>query len=255
MPLAFNVSKLFAEPAALHQRVQNLCIALAKFRLLETHVAPQAAEDLQIRQRLSQRLHDLDLGGQSQIEIRSDEIVELQETRRRQHVVGQRGRVGREKIERDRQQIVPLQRARANAPDCGQERQRIHVPHEQRTRALRISRTSVKSMWLEARSAQRPYAQHRRLRRLEPRSASCLPRASKYALGSSMPRWRKLPFKIQETRARLAKIAGQRGQERAGAHDVAAGRLALQALTQPQQRRAPRIQVRDLLDQSGRERR
>ena len=57
-----------------------------------------------------------------------------------------------------------------------------------------------------------------------------------------------ISVQIQKSCARFAQIAGHRRQQRARAHDVAAGRLALQALAEPQQRRAPRIQMRDLFD-------
>ncbi len=71
-------------------------------------------------------------------------------------------------------------------------------------------------------------------------------------IGFIHPALSEVAVQIQETCARLAKISGQRGQERAGAHDVAARRLALQALTQPKKRWAPRIQLRHLLDQTDR---
>ena len=58
---------------------------------------------------------------------------------------------------------------------------------------------------------------------------------------------------VQKARPRLAEIAGQRGQHRAGAHHVPAGDLALQALTQPEKRRAGRIEVRGFLDQANRD--
>ena len=57
-----------------------------------------------------------------------------------------------------------------------------------------------------------------------------------------------ISVQVQQSCARFAEIAGHRGQQRARAHDVAAGRLALQTLAEPQQRGPPRIQMRDLFD-------
>ncbi len=57
---------------------------------------------------------------------------------------------------------------------------------------------------------------------------------------------------VKEPRARLAHIAGEGDQRRQGAEDVAALRLALHALSEPEQRRTGRIGGGRRLDQIGR---
>ena len=61
------------------------------------------------------------------------------------------------------------------------------------------------------------------------------------------------PVQVEKARARLAEVARDGRQERARANDVAAGSLALEALSEPQQRRALAIELRGLLDQVGRD--
>ena len=76
--------------------------ALVQLRLGVAHRAGQAAEDLLVGQRLAQRLGRLDLGREQQLEIGHEQVVELQEARRRQHDVGEVGRIGLEQVERRR---------------------------------------------------------------------------------------------------------------------------------------------------------
>ena len=60
------------------------------------------------------------------------------------------------------------------------------------------------------------------------------------------------PVEVEEARARLAEIARDGRQERAGADDVAAGPLALEALPEPEQRGPSAVELGCLLDQVGR---
>ena len=57
---------------------------------------------------------------------------------------------------------------------------------------------------------------------------------------------------VQEPRAGAADVAGQRGQHRDRAHDVAAARLALESLAHPEQRRPAPVGARDVLDEARR---
>ena len=62
-----------------------------------------------------------------------------------------------------------------------------------------------------------------------------------------------LPFKYRKPAPGLHRVAGERGQQRAGAHDVAAGCLPLQPLSQPQQRRPLAVQAGRLFDERDRD--
>ena len=53
---------------------------------------------------------------------------------------------------------------------------------------------------------------------------------------------------VEEPGAGLAQVPGDGGEQRAGAHGVAAHRLALHALPEPQERRAGTVEVRRALD-------
>src|SRR4029077_3205066 len=57
---------------------------------------------------------------------------------------------------------------------------------------------------------------------------------------------------VQEAGAGLADVARERGEERAGAHGVAARALSLEPLAEPEQRRARSVKRRSFLDRGRR---
>ena len=148
-----------------------------------------------------------------------------------QHVVGELGGVGRKQIERHGEQILALERAaQLGLPRAG--RQGVHVPYDQGLRAARI---------LE--HFHQVHVAHGGRRRAREMCAG--------QVGLVDPPLPEVAVEVQQARSRLAQVAGDRGQERAGAHHVAAGGLALQTLAEPEERGAGRIEVSGLLDQRG----
>ena len=93
--------------------------------------------------------HRLDLGREREVEVRGDEVVELEEARRRQHEVGEVGRVGREEVDRDGEQVLAA-RARRRRRACSRVRRGdVDVPADERPRrASGSSRRAARSMWL-----------------------------------------------------------------------------------------------------------
>src|SRR5262249_39987477 len=68
-------------------------------------------EDVLVRKRLAQRWHGLHLRRDARVEIRHDHIVELEEARCWEQVVGIVSGIGLEQFESDLQQVFPLERA------------------------------------------------------------------------------------------------------------------------------------------------
>ena len=95
-------------------------------------------------------------------------------------------------------------------------------------RARSDPRAGARSMWLIG-SGERPS-------QLRPRPGSRRPGAAVAAV------------QVEDAAPGSAEVAGERREQRDGADDVAAARLALEALADPEQRRAPAVQVRRLLD-------
>ena len=212
----------------LEHGLDHRSVALVQLGFLVVHRARQATEDLGVGQRVAQRLDRLHLGRKRQVEIGRDEIVELEEARRRQHVVGEVGGVGREQVDRDRQQVFAPQRG-MQARLLGIRGGDVDVPAEERLRPF-----SVLEGGDEIHVTDRVGGVPAEVRRSE------IVLVDPARLG---------PVQVEESGARLAQVARQGGQERAGSHDVPAGPLPLEALAEPEKRRAPSVDSRSLLDQ------
>ena len=192
----------------------------------------QAAEDLGVAQCLARRLGGLDLRRERVVEVGRDDVVGLQEPRRRQHVVGVGRGVREEEIADDGQQVLALQRGTQRRL-LGAGGDRVDVPAHERAAALAVGE-HVREIHLAD-----------RVRRIGPRQLRAREPAGVHAA-------RVAAVEVQEARPRAADVAGQRRKRRDGAHDVAAARLALQALAHPEQRRPAAVDARDVLDQARR---
>ena len=164
------------------------------------------------------------------MEVGDDDVVALQEARRRQDEVGEIGRIGREQVEHDCEQVLAgerTQQPRLLGVGGGD----VDVPAQQRPGAVVILQARG-----EVHVADRLGDVDGQLRGGEvvlvdpPVSAA---------------------VEIQQTGAGLAQIARRGRQDRDGANRVATARLALEALPDPEQRRTRRIQPGRLLDQLG----
>ena len=86
-------------------------IVLVKLGVGVAHGAGEAAKNLLIGEGVAERLLQLGLGGEGEVEVARDQVVEFQERRRRQHVVGIVGGVGLEDVDDHGEQVLTHQRA------------------------------------------------------------------------------------------------------------------------------------------------
>ena len=101
-----------------------------------------AAEDLAVRQRLAERLGRLHLGRERAVEVGDDDVVALEPARGGQHHVGEVGRVGREQVDDDGEQILALEGA-AQARLFRARGDRVDVPADERARSASGSSSVV----------------------------------------------------------------------------------------------------------------
>jgi hypothetical protein len=80
---------------------------------------------------------DLRLRRQREMEVRGDEVVELEKARGRQHVVGEVGGVGLKQIDRDGEEVASTER-RVQPRLLRVRRGDVDVPAEERLRACGI---------------------------------------------------------------------------------------------------------------------
>ena len=196
------------------------------------HGRGQPPENLLVGQRLAHRLADLGLRADVQVEIAEGQVVEFQKAGRGQDDVREVRGVRRKTVDDDREQILPPQ-GRVQALLLRRGRRGVRIPTHERTAGVGVFQPCGKVHVADTR----------------PLSASQR-RSGQPAVVGAGDAGRAV--EIVEARARLAHVAGQRGKQPAGAHDVAARGLALQALAGPQQRGAGSVQMRGAFDQIGR---
>ena len=196
------------------------------------HGRGQPPENLLVGQRLAHRLADLGLRADVQVEIAEGQVVEFQKAGRGQHDVRKVRGVGRKTVDDDREHILsPQRRVQALLLRCG--RRGVRIPTHERAAGGGVFQPCGKIHMADARPLS---TQERRSGQPVVVGAGDAGRA----------------VEVVEPRTRFADVAGQRGQEPAGAHDVAARGLPLQPLAGPQQRGAGAVQMRGAFDQGGR---
>ena len=109
-PLGREGGEVLTRARPLEQRVDEVAVAFEELRLLVAHRGCEAPEDLHVRKRFPERLGRLDLSREGELEVGGDEIVELEEARGRENVVGEIGRVRREEVDGDREEVLAAKR-------------------------------------------------------------------------------------------------------------------------------------------------
>ena len=139
-PLGRERGEVLADARPLEQRVDE------RRRRSRRAPAPGSPSRAARRRKISmfgsaspERLGRLDLGREREVEVGGDEVVELEEARGRQHEVGEVGRVGREEVDGDGEEVLAAKRLvqprllRIRGGD-------VDVPAEERLRSRRDPR-------------------------------------------------------------------------------------------------------------------